>query len=198
MTSTTAAKRIMELQDRDLDLRQKLLENGTLSSGYNEAMEALHNDNARELETIMEAIGYPSVPKVGKEANQAAWLIVQHAIGLPSFMKKFLHHLQREAEKDKDLSIQLAYLTDRVRMMEGQEQWYGTQFDWDQEGLMSPAPYDNLDKVNARRRDLGLNSLEEQTEAMRLRVRSEGQRAPKDMEGHRREQKAWRAKVGWI
>ena len=198
MTLASAAKRIIELKDRDLELRQRLMENGTLSNGYHEIMEALHNDNARELEAIMEAIGYPSVPKVGKQANQATWMIVQHAIGCPDFMRKCLKLLQREAEDDKGLSIQLAYLTDRVSILEGKEQRYGTQFDWDEAGLMSPGPYDDLDMVNARRLALGLNSLEEQTEVIRRRVRDEGQTAPKDMEARRREQKAWQVKMGWI
>lgn len=44
-------------------------------------MEQLHNRNAKILNDIIEAIGYPTIDKVGKEASEAAWLVIQHSIG---------------------------------------------------------------------------------------------------------------------
>lgn len=43
------AKEIIELQNADLELRDKLVENGQLFDGYNQEMEALHNRHAEIL-----------------------------------------------------------------------------------------------------------------------------------------------------
>jgi hypothetical protein len=55
---------------------------------------------------------------------------------------------------------QLAYLTDRVRMLEGLEQLYGTQLIGSHEG---PVPYriEDLDHVDARRSEVALEPLPE-------------------------------------
>lgn len=51
-------------------------------------MEKLHNRNAEVLNNIVDKTSYPTVDKVGEEASEAAWLVIQHSIGQPSFMKK--------------------------------------------------------------------------------------------------------------
>ena len=53
----------------------------------NEEMKELHNKNAKILNEII-AIDYPTIDKVGKEANEATWLVIQHSIEQPDFMKK--------------------------------------------------------------------------------------------------------------
>lgn len=37
---------------------------------------------------LRDRIGYPTEDRVGKEAATAAWLVIQHAIEQPDFMKK--------------------------------------------------------------------------------------------------------------
>ena len=82
------AEKIIELKNADLKLRARLIQNRQLGEGYNEEMEALHNANAKKLNEIIDSIGYPTSDKVGKEASEAAWLVIQHSIAQPSFMKK--------------------------------------------------------------------------------------------------------------
>ena len=53
-------------------------------------------------------------------------------------------------------------------------------------------------KVNQRRKALGFNTLEEQTEVMKERVKKEKQQLPKDFEERKREYNEWRKSVGWI
>ena len=43
---------------------------------------------------IINATGYPTIDKVGKEASEATWLIIQHSIGQPEFMKKCAKQLE--------------------------------------------------------------------------------------------------------
>jgi hypothetical protein len=197
MDYTDIAKEIIILQKADLELRDKLIQNGQLSDGYNHEMEALHNRNAETLNKIIDKIGYPTVEKIGKEANEAAWLIVQHSIGQPEFMKKCAALLEKAVEENQADAKQLAYLTDRIAVFEGRPQLYGTQFDWDGNGEMNPKPFDNLESVNQRRKTIGLNSLEEKTEIIRKQVITENQKPPANMNSRTKQFNEWRVKVGW-
>ncbi|MGJ1194190.1 MULTISPECIES: hypothetical protein [unclassified Sphingobacterium] len=60
------AKIIIDLKNADLALRDKLINEGKLSVGYNEEMKIINNKNAQILDKIMNAIGYPKAHKVGK------------------------------------------------------------------------------------------------------------------------------------
>lgn len=161
------SKKIIGLKNADLALRNKLIQSELLSDGYNEEMKELHNRNAKILNDIIDKIGYPTTDKVGKEASEASWLVIQHSIGRPDFMKKCVKLLEVAVTENKTNSKNLAYLTDRVAVLEGKPQLYGTQFDWDKNGKLSPNNFDDLTKVNQRRKSIGLNSLEEQTDIIR-------------------------------
>lgn len=189
---------IIDMKNEDLEFRKVLIENSKLSEGYNEEMEKLHNKNAQTLDTIISKIGYPTIDKVGKEANEAAWLIIQHSISQPDFMKKCLKLLEIAVTENKADPVNLAYLTDRIAVLENQPQLYGTQFDWDENGKLSPNAFDDLAKVNQRRKYLGLNTLNEQTESIRKRVENENQTPPKDQEIRKQEFKEWQKRAGWI
>lgn len=192
------AKKIIGLKNADLILRDKLIQSGQLSDGYNKEMERLHNRNAEILNDVIGEIGYPTIDKVGKDASEATWLVIQHAIGRPDFMKKCVQLLEVAVSQNKADSKNLAYLTDRVAVLEAKPQLYGTQFDWDQNGELSPQYFDDLDKVNQRRKSIGLNTLEEQTDIIRKQVKSEKQTpSHKDFQKRKEEFEQWKKTVGW-
>lgn len=192
------AETIIGLKDSDLALRDKLIRNGQLWNGYNAEMEKLHNKNANVLNAIIDDIGYPTMDKVGEEASESAWLVIQHSIGQPGFMKKCLALLEKLAAENKVYARNLAYLSDRIATFEDKPQLYGTQFDWDENGDLSPNAYDDLEKVNERRKNIGFNTLEEQTEVIRSQARKENQLPPADLETRKAQSKEWKKKVGWI
>lgn len=197
MDYKSIAENIIALKNADFALREKLIQNGQLSNGYNEEMKDLHNKNAKILNEIIDTIGYPTIDKVGKIANEATWLVIQHSIGQPKFMKKSAELLKNAVEEGKADPKNLAYLTDRIAVFEGKPQLYGTQFDWNEYGNLSPNSYDNLIKVNERRKAIGLNTLEEQTEIMRRQAEKDNQSPPKDFEKRKREIEEWKRNVGW-
>ncbi|MBK8416640.1 MAG: hypothetical protein IPL22_20290 [Bacteroidetes bacterium] len=198
MDYKSIAEKIIELKNTDLALREKLAKSGELSEGYNEEMKLLHNKNANILNEIIDTIGYPTFDKVGKEASDATWLIIQHSIGQPEFMRKCAALLENAVKENKADVKSLAFLTDRIAVLEEKPQLYGTQFDWDKFGNLSPNPFDDLNKVNERRKLIGLNTIEEQTEIIRARVKSENQSPPKDIEKRKQEIDQWKKNVGWI
>ena len=197
MLHPTLAKKIIDLKNADLKLRNQLIQNGQLSQGYNKNMEQLHIQNANQLNQIIDTIGYPTIDKVGTEASNAAWLIIQHSISQPAFMKKCLVLLKVAVENHKADSKNLAYLSDRILTFENKPQLYGTQFDWDQNGVLSPQQYDDLKKVNQRRTSIGLNTLEEQTTIIRAQAKAENQSPPANFEKRKMDMDKWKKKVGW-
>ncbi|WP_345989345.1 DUF6624 domain-containing protein [Chryseobacterium sp. Chry.R1] len=198
MSHNHFAERIIELKNEDLELRDQLIKRGELGEGYHKEMEQLHNRNAKKLNDIMDIIGYPGIDKVGKEASEAAWLIIQHAIGQPELMRKCVRLLKDAVNEQKADPKNLAYLSDRIAVFEGKPQLYGTQFDWNENGEMVPNFVDNITKVNERRKSIGLNTLEEQTAIIREQVKRENQSPPEDFSKRKNEVEAWKKKVGWI
>jgi hypothetical protein len=192
----TFRNKILELYEKDLLFRNELISKGKLSDGYDPEMEAIHISNANELRQLINEFGFPNQKLVGKKAFEAAWTIIQHSISNPSFMRFCLAKMN---ENDTNsTSIYCAYLTDRIAFFEGKPQHYGTQFDWDINGKMSPIAYDDLELVNQRRKKLGLNTLEEQTKLIQKQVEKENQKPPQDIEKRNQEFNLWRKKVGWI
>ncbi|MBQ4822775.1 DUF6624 domain-containing protein [Aquimarina sp. MMG016] len=191
------ADKIIELKNTDLEFREKLIESGKLDEGYNKEMAEIHNRNAKTLNEIINKIGYPTVDKVGKEASEATWLIIQHSIGQPNFMKKCVKLLEIAVHQNKANSKNLAYLTDRIAVFENKPQLYGTQFDWDESGELSPNIFDDLKKVNQRRKSIGLNSIEEQTKIIRKQAKNNEQSPPTDLKKRKQEIEEWKKTVGW-
>lgn len=186
--------KIVALRSKDTELRNLLLASGSLDDRYHPKMEQLHNENAEVLAKIIEEIGYPTIEKVGEDASRAAWLVIQHAIGKPVFLRKCLLLMQEEHIQP----TQIAYLSDRIAFFEGREQLHGTQYDWDEQGLLSPHPYDDLELVNQRRAELNLDSLQERTKKVRQQAREENHNAPTNFRKRKIEFDIWRKRVGWI
>ena len=197
MDYKSIAEKIIDLKNSDLALRDKLIQSGQLNNGYNQEMIELHNRNAKTLSEIIDTIGYPTIDKVGKEANESTWLIIQHSIGQPEFMKKCAKLLEIAVSENKADPKSLAYLTDRIAVFEGKQQLYGTQFDWDEYGNLSPNHFDDINKVNRRRKSIGLNTLEEQTDIIRRQAKVEKQSPPTDFEIRKQEIEEWKRNVGW-
>lgn len=161
-------------------------------------MKKLHKRNTKVLSDIIETIGYHTIDKVGKESSEATWLIIQHSIGQPDFMKKCVELLGKAVNENKADAKNLACLTDRIASYEDKPQLYGTQFDWDENGELSPKPFDDLAKVNQRRKLIGFNTLEEQTEFIRQGAKKENEISPTDSVKRKRKYDKWRREVGWI
>jgi hypothetical protein len=189
------ADQLVALAAHDLKMREWLAEDGSLFEGYHPKMQAVHEANATELERIIAAIGWPTSQLVGADAAEAAWLIAQHAIGLPSFQRRCFDLLRHAVAAGEAPAWQMAMMLDRIRTYEGRPQVYGTQFDWDDEGRLSPRLIEESDGVDQRRQEVGLEPLEAATE--RLRTRDAAQSKPADLAEHRRRMDEWAQQVGW-
>lgn len=181
------AKELTGLADLDLAVREKLLAEGQLSGGYHPEMEKVHKANAKRLREIMGEIGFPTISKVGEKASDAAWLIIQHSIGEPDFMKQCYQMME---ENNHDVNPKnKAYLYDRILVFQSMPQKYGTQLTT--EGV--PYPVENKPSLNKERAKVNLAPLSEE-EISRI---SDPENIP-EIDAMNTEYNAWRRKTGWI
>ncbi len=179
------AKELIQLAQYDLTVRERLLKENKLSQGYNPVMEAVHKENALRLKEIIDLMGWPTKSKVGDQASEAAWLIVQHSISDPSFMKRCYTLLEQSMG---DINPQnIAYLHDRICYFEGKPQKYGTQYD---DGVLYPV--ENKNEVNVLRKELKLNPHPVDS-IIELKKPDNSTDLHKDPNFNE-----WRKKVGWI
>ena len=187
---------VVEMAAEDQRVRAELVAEGTLFQGYHPRMAEVHHRNAARLGNIMDRVGWPGRGLVGSAAANAAWLVLQHAIGDPLVMRCGLALVQAAPPGDVD-PAQVAMLEDRVRVLSGLPQRYGTQFDWDDDGVMGPRTIEDPDGVEERRRAVGLPPLVEKIRELREGVaRAEGV-PPQELAERRREIDEWERHVGW-
>jgi enterochelin esterase-like enzyme len=123
-------------------------------------LQAIQKKNTERVREIVGQYGWPGKSLVGKDGAQAAWLLVQHADASPDFQRECLELMKNAADKGEASLKHVAYLTDRVLVAEGKKQVYGTQFT-NIQGESVPLPIEDEAGVNRRRKDVGLNTLEE-------------------------------------
>jgi hypothetical protein len=188
---------LLAMAEEDQRVRAELAAEGSLFDGYHPRMEEVHRRNAARLTEIMAEHGWPGGTLVGKEGAHAAWLVLQHAIGNPSLQRRGLELLRRAVAEGEAPAIETAMLEDRVRSFEGKPQVYGTQFDWDEHGRLSPLPIEDEANVDERRRHVGLPPLAGDTRRRREAIAHGCEKPPRDWAERQRQFEAWALAVGW-
>ncbi|MBK8263496.1 MAG: hypothetical protein IPK80_19425 [Nannocystis sp.] len=187
---TECAARLLALIAHDDEVRARLAADGSLFDGYHPEMEAVHRSNAAQLREVVARVGWPGRSKVGDAAANAAWRIVQHAIGEPVFLRAMLPIIAADPDTPP---AEVAMLEDRIRVFEGRLQRYGTQFDWNDEGtaLVPMGGVEDPETVDERRATAALPPI------VWRREPADGERPPRDPAAKQREAEAWLRRVGW-
>jgi hypothetical protein len=181
----------------DIETRTRLAATGELFDGYHPEMELVHDENAALLARVFDDIGWPGRHALGEDGARAAFLILQHAIGHPDLQRRGLALMLDAIPQGQANALDAAYLSDRIAIHEGREQTFGTQFDWDANGQMSPSPVRDPATVDERRAAVGLPPIADSIAEMRARVAADGERPPTDMAERRAKYEAWARKAGW-
>jgi len=112
---------------------------------------------------ILNQYGWLGKSRVGDKANQAIWLVIQHAE--LEQQEKFLPLLKESVKNGESEGWHQAFLEDRILMRKEKNQIYGSQAVWDNSiGKMKIYPIENLENVNKRRAEIGLETIEEYAE----------------------------------
>lgn len=184
---------LLALQDRDAAVRAELEADGVLFDGYHPRMEQVHRENAAQLRILIDRHGWPHEHVAGRDAAEAAWLIAQHAIGEPGFMRRCRDLLEKEVAAGTVPQWQFAYLDDRIRVSEGRLQRFGTQFELTPAGPVL-CPTADPDLLDQRRHLAGLGPIAEHLQRMRSNPRP----TLGEYEAKRQAELQWRLRVGWI
>jgi len=161
------ADELVRMMSEDQRLLRQLWDAGELPiDRYHPRLKALHERHAARLKAVIREHGCPGCSLVGEEAAKAAWLIAQHAVSQPDFMAECARLLEAAVARGEAPGWQLAFLRDRLCVLSGKPQYYGTQFDVDENGWPVPFPIADSATVNERRARLGLNTLEERQQQM--------------------------------
>lgn len=118
---------------------------------------------------------WPLYSQVGKEAGDAAFLIVQHS-GDQRLTKQALPLVEKAAKMDEASKRNYALMLDRYLMHQNKKQIYGSQASCysksiDQSGNLIMGekflwPIEDEINVNARRKEMGMNSIEENSKRL--------------------------------
>jgi hypothetical protein len=185
---------LLAMREEDLRVRQELLDAGQLGGHYVPRMEAVHVRNAARLREIIAARGWPDAQLVGDDGAEAAWLIVQHAIGEPELQHDALKLLRGCVERGTVAAWHAAYLEDRIALYEDRPQRYGSQWiDDPRDGRARPWTLAEPERVNELRASVGLKPL--------APIPEPGPDLPLEQQREMRENeqwwKTWLASRGW-
>jgi hypothetical protein len=123
-----------------------------------ERMRAVDSENTAHLKKLVAEVGWIDADRFGKHASLAAFLIVQHSGDVP-LMQAVLPHVEKDV-KAKLMNGQLyALLYDRVQLMTGGKQRYGTQITPNAAGEMVVAGLEDKAQVDEFRREIGMGPL---------------------------------------
>lgn len=190
------AAALIALEARDRQVRAELAAAGELDEGYHPRMRAVHETNADQLSAIIAEHGWPVSRLVGADAARSAFLVLQHAISRPKFMRAGLQLLRERAAAGDGPWVEVAMLTDRILVFEGKPQLYGTQFDWDDHGEMSPYPIVDCAEADRLRHAAGMETLAENIARIRSRLDPNAQ-PPSDLVARRAAANRWARENGW-
>lgn len=195
--STDWRAALIAAAQRDVETRARLAQSGALFAGYHPEMEAVHGENAALLARVFDAIGWPGRHALGDDGAAAAFVILQHAIGHPHLQRRGLALMLDAIPQGQANALDAAYLADRIAVFEGRPQTFGTQFDWDASGQLSPAPIHEPATVDERRASVGLPRMAETIARIRAGAAAEGETAPADLARRRADFEVWARRAGW-
>jgi hypothetical protein len=115
---------------------------------------------------LLKIYGRISISQIDKITDQKARLIDQHSDFDPEFQKSVLSILKKLYVRGETVGANYAYLYDRVASSFADPskrvlQRYGTQGECIGPGQWEPLPTEQPSKMDARRREVGLNSMKE-------------------------------------
>lgn len=139
---------------KDQEVRQVFM-TGRADSAAVARMNAVDASNTIFLKKVVAERGWPGPSSVGRDGEQAAFLIAQHAVLDTAFMVQLLPLLERAYAAGEAEGQQVALLTDRIARHRGQPQIYGTQASI-VDGRFVLDPIADSAGVDARRAKLGI------------------------------------------
>ena len=129
-----------------------------------EIMHEMDRVHTQTMKAIVAQHGWLTISKFGVQADNQAWLLVQHADNDPLFQEQCLFLLQDLITTQETNLKNYAYLYDRVALQSqamGMKQRYGTQCFVSDTGDVSLQPYEgSMQDLDVRRQLIGFMPIE--------------------------------------
>jgi len=149
--------RIQSVQE-DLARRAKLDQQVRTDAGKRDKMAKVDADNTESLVKLVQEVGWIDVERFGAPTSNNAFLIVQHSMHVP-LMLAVLPRIEKDVMA-KRLDVQpYALLYDRLQLMLGEKQRYGTQLGSNEKGELVVLPLVDRKRVEELRKEIGLFPL---------------------------------------
>jgi hypothetical protein len=146
---------------RDQEARMRMVrEDLWADEVVNAELRAVDVENTRWLKGVLTEHGWPGTDEVGDQGAQHIWMLAQHADQDVKFQRYCLTLLTEAVAAGRAPTRALAYLTDRVRVADGLDQVFGTQYTTI-DGAFTPQPIEDPDNLDRRRADAGMETAAE-------------------------------------
>jgi tetratricopeptide (TPR) repeat protein len=151
------------IRNRHTELRkQGFSEDSTIMKNLRTEWKMIDSLNIIEVKKIFRLYGFLGFEEVGKKGSNNFWLLIQHGDKDPKFQEEVLSEMKKHIERKNANGTDYAYLIDRVNVNMGKPQIYGTQMRRNKEtGITTPIDLFEPEKVNKRRAEVGLGTIEE-------------------------------------
>jgi Family of unknown function (DUF6624) len=165
VTRPALRQNLLLMARQDQEVRAHLRLTGSridLATPEGRRLREVDSSNLKRLKDIVAQDGFPSAEMVGLDGVDAAWLLTVHGAADPDFQEEVLKLTVGHARRGEIQSNQVAMLTDDLLQGRGKKQRYGTNYEL-RDGQLYPAPIEDAANVDARRREIGLISLANDT-----------------------------------
>jgi len=158
-------EKIESIQDADRSSREKLIKlletKGRESKEFieqNKIVHQLDSVNTVYISNFLDKYGWLGSNIIGKKANITLFLVVQHSDF--QTQQKYLPMLKDAVQMGNALPSNMAMLEDRVLMLDGKKQIYGSQLALDKTtGEYYVHPIEDPENVDNRRAKVGLQKI---------------------------------------
>ena len=133
--------------------RAPAAERGAARKAMGDALDAIDHANQAELLKMVPAEGWFSFSRYGRPAASAAFHIVQHSN--VEQWRRFVPVIEQFVTKGEAEGQSYALMFDRLAIVEGRPQRYGSQFNCS-DGKMQPYPLEDPVRIDELRRSMGL------------------------------------------
>lgn len=130
-------------------------------------LSSLDQKHTNKVKKIIDKYGWPGKSLVGKRGATATWLLVQHATHDVDFQKKCLGLLKKAVEINEVERRHVAFLTDRILILQKKKQIFGTQFRRNKDNQLESFPIKDVKEIDFVRKKMGLESLSKYKKKMK-------------------------------
>ena len=160
-------KELLEIYRNDQEIRTEFMSaqkkygyQGKQIDSLGKIMGIRDSLNLLKVVKILDEKGWVGKDKVGQQANQTLFLVIQHSD--LKIQQKYLPSMREAVLKGNADAGSLALLEDRIALREGRKQIYGSQIGTNPiTKTQYVLPLENPDKVDERRSSVGLEPLAE-------------------------------------